>query len=87
MVSDLIRTGTDRVVGDHARLLVEAVRAVHRAAVVGKDILKCCNRLCEGEFYSEIIDFFHLIEVRERFFDAECRICGGNSMTPALDIL
>ena len=87
MVNDLVRTGTDRVVGDHACLLVEAVRAVHRAAVVGKDILKRCDRLCEGEFYGEIIDFFHLIEVRERFFDAECRICGGNSMTPTLDIL
>ena len=87
MVNDLVRTGTDRVVGDHACLLVEAVRTVHRAAIVGKNVLKSRDRLCEGEFYSEIIDFFHLIEVRERFLDAECRICGGNSMTPALDVL
>ena len=50
MVNDLVRTGTDRVVGDHACLLVEAVRAVHRAAVVGKNVLKCCDRLREGEF-------------------------------------
>ena len=87
MVSDLIRTGTDRVVGDHACLLVEAVRTVHWAAIVGKDIFKRCDRLCEGEFYSEIIDFFHLIKVRERFLNAECRICGGNSMAPAFDVL
>ena len=87
MVSDLIRTGTDRVVRDHACLLVEAVRAVHRAAVVGKDVLESRDRLCECEFHGEIIDFFHFIEIRERFLNAECRICGGNSMSPTLDIL
>ena len=87
MVNDLVRACTDCIVGDHARLLVKAVRAVHRTAVVGKNVLKCCDRLREGEFYGEIIDFFHLIEVRERFLDAECRICGGDSMTPALDVL
>ena len=86
MVNDLIWTGSDRIVGDHTCLLVEAVRAVHRAAIVGKDILKCCDRLCKCELYSEVVDFLHLVEIRERFFDAECCVCRIDPMAPTLNV-